>query len=480
MKSPRSRNARRTPAYGVGYTPDSVPYSPTSSSYSSGSTLKKRNPLSVAAKSMAGVFVACFTPPEPEPNSSKDFGYSEELKAPSGKLLVCFVDFFTVLRVRMNYSNLFLSVASSTSGGNERRQSSRRGIYSSPANSVHGREPGSVNFTMEEIYAATRNFSPTFKIGQGGFGTVYKGRFQDGTVVAIKRAKKSVYDKHLGVEFQSEIRTLAQVEHLNLVKFYGYLEHEDERIVLVEYVANGTLREHLDCIHGNVIDLAVRLDIAIDVAHAITYLHMYTEKLEISYWIIVAFHVDHPIIHRDIKSSNILLTENFRAKVADFGFARLAADSDSGATHVSTQVKGTAGYLDPEYLRTYQLTEKSDVYSFGVLLVELVSGRRPIEAKREIKERITAKWAVKKFAEGNAILILDPKLKCTAANNLALEKILELALQCLAPHRQSRPSMRKCAEILWSIRKDYKEQSALDFRSLSSKSQGSISVITEE
>ncbi|CAN6566162.1 unnamed protein product [Malus baccata var. baccata] len=309
---------------------------------------------------------------------------------------------------------------------------------------------------MEEINKATKNFSPSFKIGQGGFGTVYKGRLGDGTLVAIKRAKKSVYDKHLGVEFQSEIQMLAQVEHLNLVKFYGYLEHEDEKIVVVEYVPNGTLRQHLECLYGQILDLAARLDVAIDVAHAVTYLHMYT---------------DHPIIHRDIKSSNILLTENFRAKVADFGFARLAADSDSGATHVSTQVKGTAGYLDPEYLRTYQLTEKSDVFSFGVLLVELVTGRRPIEPKREIKERITAKWAMKKFTDGDALSILDPRLEQTAANNVAIEKILELALQCLAPRRQNRPSMRRCAEILWSIRKDYKEVLAPDFRSFSSRSQ---------
>ncbi|PKI32578.1 hypothetical protein CRG98_047041 [Punica granatum] len=318
---------------------------------------------------------------------------------------------------------------------------------------------------MEEIFAATRNFSPSFKVGQGGFGTVYKGRLEDGTLVAVKRAKKSVYDKHLGVEFQSEIRTLAQVEHLNLVRFYGYLEHEDERIVVVEYVPNGTLREHLDCMHGKILDLAARLDIAIDVAHAVTYLHMYT---------------DHPIIHRDIKSSNILLTENFRAKVADFGFARLAADAESGATHVSTQVKGTAGYLDPEYLRTYQLTEKSDVYSFGVLLVEMVTGRRPIEPKREIKERITARWAMKKFSEGHATTILDPRLEPARGNNFALEKILELALQCLAPHRRSRPSMRRCGEILWGIRKDYRELSTPDFRSLSSNSQRSASVKQEE
>nr|POE69818.1 calmodulin-binding receptor-like cytoplasmic kinase 2 [Quercus suber]POF00431.1 calmodulin-binding receptor-like cytoplasmic kinase 2 [Quercus suber] len=191
---------------------------------------------------------------------------------------------------------------------------------------------------------STRNFSPSFKIGQGGFGEVFRGRLKDGTKVAVKRAKKSVYDKHLEVEFQSEIQALAMVEHLNLVKFYGYLEQGDEKIVVLEYVPNGTLREHLDCIRANILSLAVWLDIGIDVAHAITYLHMYT---------------DHPIIHRDIKSSNILLRENFRAKIADFAFATLAADNDSG-------VKGTAGYLDPEYLRTSQFTEKSDVFSFGV------------------------------------------------------------------------------------------------------------------
>ena len=101
---------------------------------------------------------------------------------------------------------------------------------------------------------------------------------------------------------------------------------------------------------------------------------------------------DHRIVHRNIKSSKILLRENFRAKVTDFGFARLAADNDPSVTHVSTLVKGTAGYLDPKYLRTYQFTEKSDEYSFGVLLVELVTGRRPIEPKRELKELITAKW----------------------------------------------------------------------------------------
>ncbi|XP_078148394.1 calmodulin-binding receptor-like cytoplasmic kinase 2 isoform X1 [Carex rostrata] len=298
-------------------------------------------------------------------------------------------------------------------------------------------------FTMEEIWRATKNFSPGLKIGQGGFGTVFKGTLDDGTLVAVKRAKRSLYNPHVCVEFKSEIKIMAKVEHLNLVRFYGYLEQGDERIVVVEYVPNGTLRNHLDGHQGKWLDMGARLDVAIDVAHAITYLHMYA---------------DHPIIHRDIKASNILITETMRAKVADFGFARFGSgDSDSGVTHVSTQVKGTAGYLDPEYLKTYHLTEKSDVYSFGVLLVELVSGRRPIEPKRELQAKITAKWAMKKFTEGESIEVLDPALPRNEATIVALERVLELSFTCLGPERKDRPSMRRCAEILWNVRKDFRD-----------------------
>ncbi|KAK7292701.1 hypothetical protein RJT34_15553 [Clitoria ternatea] len=430
MTSRRSSSDHRT-------TPGHVSPAP---SYASSqlTTSSRPNPVTAAAKSFAGIFSGCFSPPES--GNSKSLGDSEEFKSSS-------------------------TVSNASRAGSQRGRGSNRGISISSYNLIQGKEPGIVKFTMEEIFQVTRNFSPSFKIGQGGFGAVYKAKLLNGTVVAVKRAKKSVYEKHLGVEFQSEIQTLSRVEHLNLVKFYGYLEQGDERIVVVEYVPNGTLREHLDCIHGNILDLASRLDVAIDVAHAITYLHMY---------------IDHPIIHRDIKSSNILLTENFRAKVADFGFARQAPDSDSGMTHVSTQVKGTAGYLDPEYLKTYQLTEKSDVYSFGVLLVELVTGRRPIEPKFELRERITAKWAMKRFIEGDAISVLDPRLDQTAANTLALEKILELSLQCLAPRRQSRPNMKRCAEILWAIRKDHRELSASNFRSLSTTSQRSTSIKDSE
>ncbi|CAE6144291.1 unnamed protein product [Arabidopsis arenosa] len=321
-------------------------------------------PSSIARR-ISGIFISCFTPPDPGIDHSK----------------------------------------SSSDNNIRSRRSSTASVQRNYGNATE------TEFTFDEIYDATKNFSPSFRIGQGGFGTVYKVKLRDGKTFAVKRAKKSMHDDRQGAEFMSEIQTLAQVTHLSLVKYYGYVVHDDEKILIVEYVANGTLRDHLDCKEGKALDMATRLDIATDVAHAITYLHMYTQP---------------PIIHRDIKSSNILLTENFRAKVADFGFARLAPDSESGATHISTQVKGTAG-------------------------------RRPIELSRGQKERITIRWAIKKFTSGDTISVLDPKLEQNPANSLALEKVLEMAFQCLAPHRRSRPSMKKCSEILWGIRKDYRE-----------------------
>ncbi|XP_042389891.1 calmodulin-binding receptor-like cytoplasmic kinase 2 [Zingiber officinale] len=380
------------------------------------SSSSSRNPLSIAARAISSCFV---TPKDRSPPSSDNF--SEDNKTPSHPSATTQESF-----------------PASSQGG------MRQGM------GIHGggrSEPSVMRFTMSDITKATKNFSPSLKIGQGGSGTVYKAKLGDGTVVAIKRLKKNGYQSHLRTEFHNEIQTLAQIEHQNLVRLHGFLEDQDERIIVVEYVTNGTLREHLDCQRGKVLELSSRLDVAIDVAHAITYLHMYS---------------DNPIIHRDIKSSNILLTNNLRAKVADFGFARLFA-TESDATHISTQVKGTAGYLDPEYLRTYQLTVKSDVYSFGVLLIELVSGRRPIEAKKELMERVTIKWAIKKFTEGNSIQILDPNLQSGMATNFALEKILELALLCLAPTKRSRPIMQECAKILWTIRKEYWELSDSHF-----------------
>lgn len=312
---------------------------------------------------------------------------------------------------------------------------------------------GSIQTSLDEICKTTGNFSSENKIGEGAFGAVYRAKLKGGPIIAVKRAKKDKYDHRLSAEFKNEVMTLSKIEHQNLVRFLGYLEHGDERLIFVEYVTNGTLREHLDGLRGE-LEIAERLEIAVDIAHAITYLHTYT---------------DPPIIHRDIKASNILITERLRAKVADFGFARLAAE-DPEATHISTQVKGTAGYLDPEYLKSYQLTEKSDVYSFGVLLVEMMTGRHPNEPRKSLDERVTIRWAMKKLRNGEAVIAMDPRLRRNPASNLAVERVLKLARQCLASSRPSRPSMKKCAEVLWEIRKELREKSLAHQASTSCRS----------
>ncbi|CAN1824744.1 Calmodulin-binding receptor-like cytoplasmic kinase 3 [Linum perenne] len=296
---------------------------------------------------------------------------------------------------------------------------------------------GSVHVNLSQVARATHNFSSSLRIGEGGFGTVYKAHLDDGQIVAIKRAKKETFE-NLRTEFSSEVELLAKIDHRNLVKLLGYVDTGDERLLITEYVSNGTLREHLDGQRGKILDFNQRLEIAIDVAHALTYLHLYAEK---------------QIIHRDVKSSNILLTESMRAKVADFGFARLGS-LDSEQTHISTKVKGTVGYLDPEYMRTYQLTPMSDVYSFGILLLEILTGRRPVELKRPVAERVTLRWAFQKYNEYAVVEMVDPLMEEEVGADI-LRKMATLAIRCAAPVKIDRPDMKAVGEELWGIRSDY-------------------------
>eukprot|EP00252_Welwitschia_mirabilis_P015870 TRINITY_DN3525_c0_g1_i1.p1 TRINITY_DN3525_c0_g1~~TRINITY_DN3525_c0_g1_i1.p1 ORF type:complete len:508 (+),score=86.24 TRINITY_DN3525_c0_g1_i1:262-1785(+) len=317
----------------------------------------------------------------------------------------------------------------------------------SPLHSLSSQQTigGAMVFTMAQITKATRNFSPSLRVGQGGFGTVYRGHLGDGQEVAIKRAKKDTFKSQRTAEFRNEVSMLANIEHQNLVRLIGYCEQDTEHILVTEYVTNGNLREHLDGLRGTYLDFSTRLEIAVNVAHGLTYLHLYSGDIN--------------IIHRDVKSSNILLTENFKAKVADFGFSRFGPIEEANETHVSTGVKGTAGYLDPEYLKTYQLTPKSDVYSFGVLLVEIMTGRRPIELRKDIDERITIRWAFKKANEGKVAELLDPAMKIGPGIASLAEKIFALAFDCSAPTRSDRPTMKQAQERLWEIRSLYYQTS---------------------
>ncbi|KAK1684096.1 hypothetical protein QYE76_044944 [Lolium multiflorum] len=291
-----------------------------------------------------------------------------------------------------------------------------------------------LNLSLEQVIKLTRNFSPALMIGESYFGKAYRVELQDGFFVAIKRARKEHFAS-LHAEFKNEIALLKKIEHRNLVQLLGYIDKGNERIVITEFVSNGTLRDHLDGHHGLILGFSQRLEIAIDVAHGLTYLHLYAEK---------------PIIHRDVKSSNILLTEGFRAKVADFGFARTGSSEQS---EIQTDVKGTAGYVDPEYLRTNYLTVKSDVYSYGMLLLEILSGRRPIEVKRP-REKITVRWAFEKYNRGDIQDIMDPMLT-ESVNEDILTKIFDVMFQCVAPTRADRPQMKEVVEKLWKIRRDY-------------------------
>ncbi|CAM0942814.1 unnamed protein product [Alopecurus aequalis] len=224
-------------------------------------------------------------------------------------------------------------------------------------------------FTFEELKKITDNFSEANDIGKGGFGKVKRGTLSSGQMVAIKRAQQDSLQGSL--EFRTEIELLSRVHHKNVVTILGFCLDQGEQMLVYEYIPNGTLKESLTGKSGVRLDWKRRLGVVLGVAKGIAYLHE---------------HADPPIIHRDIKSSNVLLGERLNAKVSDFGLSKpLGGD---GGGHITTQVKGTMGYLDPEYYMTQQLTEKSDVYGFGVLLLEVITARKPLERGRYVVREV--------------------------------------------------------------------------------------------
>ncbi|KAK3227662.1 hypothetical protein Dsin_007524 [Dipteronia sinensis] len=283
-------------------------------------------------------------------------------------------------------------------------------------------------FTLADIEEATKSFEK--KIGSGGFGVVYYGKLKDGKEIAVKVLTSNSYQGKR--EFSNEVILLSRIHHRNLVQFLGYCQEEGRSMLVYEFMQNGTLKEHLYGIltRGQSINWIKRLEIAEDAAKGIEYLHTGCVPA---------------IIHRDLKTSNILLDKHMRAKVSDFGLSKLAVD---GASHVSSVVRGTVGYLDPEYYISQQLTDKSDVYSFGVILLELISGQEAISNESfGVNCRNIVQWAKMHIESGDIQGIIDPMIQ-DEYDIQAMWKIAEKALMCVQPHGNMRPSI---SEVLKDV-----------------------------
>lgn len=311
-------------------------------------------------------------------------------------------------------------------------------------------------FTLAEIRTATSNFNQALVIGEGGFGKVYKGFIHDGvTTVAIKRCNPTSHQGYR--EFQNEINLLSSFHHMNLVSLLGYCQDDSELILVYEYMAEGTLRDHLYKTKKQPLTWNQRLDSCIGAARGLHYLHTGTR---------------HPVIHRDVKSANILLDHNMVAKIADFGLSRIGPTSTSGS-HVSTDVKGTFGYLDPEYYRRRKLTEKSDVYSFGVVLFEVLCGRPAVKpmAVEEDGEKIgLVEWARQCYLSGTFHRMVDPHLQGGVQSD-CLEAFVDIGIKCLADKSTERPTM---GEVLSNLEKLLLMQESMDAQ----ETNGDLRVLT--
>ncbi|CAN4097105.1 unnamed protein product [Withania somnifera] len=283
-------------------------------------------------------------------------------------------------------------------------------------------------FSYKQLRIATDDFSPVNKIGEGGFGSVYKGKLKSGKMAAIKVLSS---ESKQGVrEFLTEIKVISDVEHENLVKLYGCCIEEDHRILVYNYLENNSLAQTLIGGHSSIqFSWRTRTKICIGVAKGLAYLHEQVKP---------------HIIHRDIKASNILLDKDLTPRISDFGLAKLIPPN---ATHVSTRVAGTIGYLAPEYAIRGQATRKSDVYSYGVLLIEIVTGRCNTNSRLPVEEQYLLERTWQLYEKKELVLLVDTSLDGDFDAEQAC-RFLKIGLLCTQDALKLRPSMSTILKML--------------------------------
>ncbi|XP_043687945.1 probable receptor-like protein kinase At1g30570 [Telopea speciosissima] len=285
-------------------------------------------------------------------------------------------------------------------------------------------------FRIKQIRAATTNFDESLVIGVGSFGIVYKGVIDDLTLVAFKRANMLSRSERGLAEFENEIKMLSKLRHRHVVSMIGFCKEENEKILVYEYMANGTLRNHLFGSNLPPLTWKQRLEICIGTASGLDYLHTWAEL---------------GILHRDVKRSNILLDENFVAKIADFGVSKTV--HSLGHDQVSKMIKGTYGYMAPENMRCGELTKKCDVYSFGVILLEVVCARPNFDGRLPEDEVNLKEWALRWQRQGSLEFIVDQRLEGNYCPK-SLKKFVEIAEKCVADEGKNRPTMGEVLQDL--------------------------------